>query len=334
LCGDCGHLQLQNLENSFIVSLYEGDYMNMDSTAINSMRANYLKSKNPLENCAILDVGGGTNSSHRFFESSNYAILDPQVPPDDRVDHIKGFISTANLTEKLFDYIFAFHIFEHLENPREDLRKLSASLKDEGRIFVEVPESKYYARHIPYYLFFHQHINLFTAETLDILFALEGFHKLESSLVDGRLLVTYEKSHHDLGKIEDRATSLTNPIIGIDKLFFIAKEKEVLQDLEKLGPGKLIFLGAGGSTTLLLYHFPELSMKIDSFMDTDNRKIGLNFPGTMKKIERMTSDPEVGAIYLTLGDAIFANWRNDKPDKFIDLKSYFDGGEVTSLKKT
>jgi hypothetical protein len=69
-------------------------------------------------------------------------------------------------------------------------------------------------------------------------------------------------------------------------------------------------------------------------MDTDIRKIGLNFPGTMKKIERMTSDSEVGAIYLTLGDAIFVNWGNDKPDKFIDLKSYFDGGEVTSLKKT
>lgn len=322
-CDDCGHFQLQNLEDEFISSLYDGDYMNLDSSGMNEVRATYLKGKNQLETSTILDVGGGTNSSHKFFRSANYSILDPQDPADARVNHIKGLISTSSLSKDFYGYIFAFHIFEHLENPRRDLQILSECLKEGGRIFVEIPESKYYAKFIPYYLFFHQHINLFTMETLDKLFSLEGFHKIDMLQEGGRLLITYEKSQYNFLKIQDQTTTKTNPIIGVDKQFFETKEKEIISDLESLGSGEIVFLGAGGSTTLLLYHFPNLSKRVDSFMDNDIRKIGLNFPGTTKVIKQMSLNPEMGKIYLTLGEAIFVNWRNRKPDRFVDVKSYF-----------
>ena len=324
-CGNCGHIQLQNLEDEFIASLYEGDYLNLDSSDINEIRATYLRGRNLFENATILDVGGGTNSSQKFFKSSNYSILDPQHPTDESVNHIKGLISTSNLSKKFYDYIFAFHIFEHLENPRKDLQKLSECLKEGGRIFVEIPESTYYAKFIPYYLFFHQHINLFVVETLDTLFSLEGLQKIDTLQEGGRLLVTYEKSQYDFPKIQLQTRIFTNPIFGIDKQFFGTKEREIILDLENLGPGEVVFLGAGGSTTLLLYHFPKLSKKVDSFMDNDIRKIGLHFPGTTKNIRKMTSNPEIGKIYLTLGEAIFVSWGNRKPDRFIDIKSYFDG---------
>jgi hypothetical protein len=326
-CNDCGHIQLQNLEDDFIASLYDGDYMNLDSNEINATRATYLKERNQLENSTILDVGGGTNSSHKFFQSSSYSILDPQNPSVAGVDHIKGLISTSNLSSEFYDYIFAFHILEHLENPRNDLAKLSESLKEGGRIFVEIPESKYYARFIPYYLFFHQHINLFTAETLDRLFHLGGLEKIDSFQEGGRLLVTYEKSHRNRPKIQDQISVSSDIISGVGKEFFKVKEREILSDLDNLGPGEVVFLGAGGSTTLLLYHFPKLSKRVDTFMDNDVRKIGLCLPGTTRKIQQMTLYPEKGKIYLTLGAAIFLNWRNNKPDKFLDIKSYF-GGEV------
>ena len=324
-CTNCGHVQLQNLEDEFIASLYDGDYMNLDSSIINEIRATYLKGKNQLENSTILDVGGGTNSSHKFFKSSNYSILDPQHPTDVQVNYIKGLISTSNLSKDFYDYIFAFHIFEHLENPRKDLQKLSECLREGGRIFVEIPDSKFYAKYIPYYLFFHQHINLFTMETLDKLFSLEGFYKIDMLQEGGRLLITYEKSQYDFPKIQDQTTSNINPIFGVDRKFFEAKEREIISDLESLSPGEIVFLGAGGSTTLLLYHFPKLAKRVDSFMDNDIRKIGLHFPGTTKNIEQMTSNPEIGKIYLTLGEAIFVNWGNGRPDRFIDIKSYFDG---------
>lgn len=327
LCKECDHIQLQNFDDNFIESLYDGDYMNLDSSEINRIRANYIRAKNQLENSRVLDVGGGTNSSYEFFKESHYSILDPQEPTDDQVVHIKGLISNSYLAEQAFDYIFAFHVFEHLENPRQDLVKLSRSLKHGGRIFVEIPESKYYAKNIPYYLYFHQHINLFTDETLDKLFSLEGFHKIESSLNDGRLLVTYEKSAKDQPKISSPCIRLVNPMMEINQVFFEKIEREILLDLESLGPGEVVFLGAGGSTTLLLYHFPQLSRKVNVFMDNDIRKIGLYFPGTTKKIEQMTRDPESKKIYLTLGEGIFIKWGNIKPKKYLDLKSYF-GREV------
>lgn len=318
-CEDCGHLQLQNLSSDFIKNLYTREYMNMDSSLLNLSRANYLKTTCLFESANILDVGGGTNATSQYFPTASYSILDPQRPSDPRVKHIDGFISDAQLEIEVYDYIFAFHILEHLEEPRADLQKLASSLKENGKIVIEVPDSIYYAHKLPHYLYFHQHINLFTAESIDQLFALEGFHKIDSVQNDGRLLFTYTKNLNNYYLSKPIAHSDDDSIFNVNSKFFAKIESNILQSFSKYDFHEVVFLGSGGSTTLLMYHLPGLLKEIDYFLDSDVRKIGLNLPGTNKQILKMSEYSDPRNLYLTLGVGILSNWIGCENTEIMDL---------------
>lgn len=327
-CEYCGHIQLQNLDLDFLKKLYSSEYMNMDSGAINLERATYLSKNLKFDSAEILDVGGGTNSTFMYFPSANFTVVDPHTPKEPGAKHLKGFIQDVQLDFEVYDYILAFHILEHLENPRLDLRKLFDSLKQTGKFIVEVPDSTYYARKLPHYLYFHQHINLFTVETLDYLFSLEGFQRVDTRQDHGRLLGIYVKNFtQNLYKLSP-PTHNQNPIYLINSNYFKKIEKTILKKISEIAAERVIFLGAGGSSTLLMYHFPGLLRKIFCFMDSDVRKIGLNLPGTKKEIIQMSTSPESDILYLVLGREILSNWMHFDSAKVFDILPFLEGDEL------
>lgn len=323
-CENCSHLQLQNLDLEFLKKLYSREYMNMDSSAMNLERANYLNKNLAFDSAEILDVGGGTNSTYMYFPSTNFTVVDPHIPSEPGVKYIEGFIADAQLDFEVYDYIFAFHILEHLENPRSDLRKLFNSLKETGKFVVEVPDSMYYAKKLPHYLYFYQHINLFTVETLDLLFSLEGFHRVDIRQDHGRLLGTYVKTIAQNFSVGPLPAQNENSIFLINSNYFAKIEKTILKLISEFTADKVIFLGAGGSSTMLMYHFPGLLQKISCFMDSDVRKIGLNLPGTKKEIVQMSTGPESDVLYLVLGRGILSNWIDFNSAKVIDILPFLE----------
>jgi len=327
-CKNCGHLQLQNLDLDFLKKLYLGEYMNMDSGVINLERANYLNKNLAFDSAEILDVGGGTNSTFMYFPNSNFTVIDPHSPNEPGTKHIKGFVADAQIDPETYDYVFAFHILEHLENPRADLRKLFEALKQNGKCVVEVPDSIYYAKKLPHYLYFHQHINLFTVETLDLLFCLEGFQKIDTRRDHGRLLATYVKSTSEKKSEMPLPEQIQNSIHLINSNYFEKIQTTILQSISEITADRIIFLGAGGSTTLLMHHFPRLLQKITYFMDSDLRKIGQNLPGTKKKIMPMSIGPEPEVLYLILGGDILSNWVDIDSAKVIDVLPFLERGGV------
>lgn len=74
-----------------------------------------------------------------------------------------------------YDIITAFHVVEHLPDPREILIKLGAASKSDGRIIIEVPSADdalltlYECDAFQRFTYWSQHLFLFTAHTLELL---------------------------------------------------------------------------------------------------------------------------------------------------------------------
>jgi len=74
-----------------------------------------------------------------------------------------------------FDLITAFHVIEHLSDPRSMLTSLAGALKSKGRMIVEVPNSQdallnlYDCKAFQRFTYWSQHLFLFNAPTLEML---------------------------------------------------------------------------------------------------------------------------------------------------------------------
>jgi 2-polyprenyl-3-methyl-5-hydroxy-6-metoxy-1,4-benzoquinol methylase len=71
-----------------------------------------------------------------------------------------------------YDLITAFHVMEHLPDPRAMLKTLASMLAKNGRIVIEVPSSEdallslYDSDAFQHFTYWSQHLFLFNAETL------------------------------------------------------------------------------------------------------------------------------------------------------------------------
>jgi SAM-dependent methyltransferase len=130
--------------------------------------------KSALVNRRVLDFGSGASG----FIRKAQAVADhvAGVEPERRVrdywgDAIRLY---ASLDEAGGDYdvIAAFHVVEHLAQPRETLAQLAARLADNGRLVIEVPNSEdalltlYESDAFQRFTYWSQHLFLFSAETL------------------------------------------------------------------------------------------------------------------------------------------------------------------------
>ena len=71
-----------------------------------------------------------------------------------------------------YDLISAFHVIEHLPDPKEILKSLASMLAKNGRIVIEVPSSEdalltlYESEDFQNFTYWSQHLFLFNPETL------------------------------------------------------------------------------------------------------------------------------------------------------------------------
>jgi hypothetical protein len=317
-CTQCSHIQIQNLSSNFLTKLYEGEYMNMPSPTENLVRAMYLKSLYSFDSKKILDIGGATNPSSAYFKESDYSILDPQTPIASNVIHLKGFVSSFTLNLKYYDFIFGFHTIEHLENPRSDLETLRKSLTEGGKLIIEVPNTDILALRSPYYLFFHQHINLFNKYTLLLLLNLSGFKLVNIMFASENILAVFEKETNNLN--DDNLIYASNePIKGRGITYFNALEDGLVKLIDKGKFSNVDFLGAGGSSTLFFYHCPRILKMVRYIYDSDERKIGKLLPGTQKTILTTPNTFEDKVIYLGFSSNMIEEVANHHKINFINI---------------
>lgn len=130
-----------------------------------------------LPNKRLLDFGcGAAGFLHR---AKGMAAEVAGVELEIRVhDYWCGQINVVPSLESLvegYDLITAFHVMEHLANPKPILSNLAGYLKPDGRMILEVPSSEdallglYNCDAFQRFTYWSQHLFLFNANTLEML---------------------------------------------------------------------------------------------------------------------------------------------------------------------
>jgi 2-polyprenyl-3-methyl-5-hydroxy-6-metoxy-1,4-benzoquinol methylase len=135
-----------------------------------------------LVNRKVLDFGCGAGG---FLERARSIASEAVgVDPERRVREFLGnrvrlFADVDELHEE-FDLITAFHVIEHLQDPRAAVAKLLTLLSRGGRLVIEVPSSEdalltlYANGPFRKFSYWSQHLFLFNAETLNKLLLQAG----------------------------------------------------------------------------------------------------------------------------------------------------------------
>lgn len=128
-----------------------------------------------LPNRRLLDFGCGAGG---FLDRARgLAASMAGIEPEERVrDHWEGCLTIypdIDVASGEYDLITAFHVLEHLPDPRVTLRSLAALLAPGGRIVVEVPSARdalltlYDSSAFQRFTYWSQHLYLFDAATLE-----------------------------------------------------------------------------------------------------------------------------------------------------------------------
>lgn len=190
-CNDCGLVSLDSVAHIHS-SFYENSGMHgehltpmedwLKETSWDDQRR-FEQLKPLLPNKRVLDFGCGAGG---FLSNAKSLVADAVgVELEARVvNHWKDSDlvilpsieeAASSLSGRGYDIITAFHVVEHLPDPREVLTKLGVMLKSNGRIIIEVPSADdalltlYKCNAFQHFTYWSQHLFLFTAHTLELL---------------------------------------------------------------------------------------------------------------------------------------------------------------------
>ena len=181
-CNSCGLVQLDSSAH-IQPGHYESSNMHPDEslerwiagTAPDDDRR-YAALEESLAGKRVLDFGSGTGEFLR--RAARVAASVAGVEPERRAhqlyrDGIQLFPSLEAIpATAAFDVITAFHVLEHLADPREALKSLAAYLNPGGRLIVEVPSASdalltlYDSDAFSRFTYWSAHLFLFTPETI------------------------------------------------------------------------------------------------------------------------------------------------------------------------
>ncbi len=185
-CHDCGLVFLSKIdhiaEDHYAESgMHAGELPDIqhwlkETQIDDDRRYGFLKEK--LVNKSIIDFGCGAGGFIEKASGLGKKVVgiepDRAFKPSFKQRGLKVFESQreAQSEEKYWDLITAFHVVEHLPDPRATLAELSELLNVDGELVIEVPSANdaltvlYENKDFQNFTYWSQHLYLFTASTL------------------------------------------------------------------------------------------------------------------------------------------------------------------------
>jgi 2-polyprenyl-3-methyl-5-hydroxy-6-metoxy-1,4-benzoquinol methylase len=127
-----------------------------------------------LVNRSVLDFGCGAGGFLDRARSTASAVMG--IERERRIQVFWGnrlrVVADIDEVHDEFDLVTAFHVVEHLQDPRATVNKLGSLLKRDGRLVIEVPSSDdalltlYGSKPFRQFSYWSQHLFLFNANTL------------------------------------------------------------------------------------------------------------------------------------------------------------------------
>ena len=193
-CSDCGlvflssnkHISEKHYKDS---GMHNDEDITVDTWLKETMiddkrRYDFLKDK--IINKNILDFGCGAGGFIEMVRTSASKVdgveLEKRLQPSFSERGLNVFLDYQFVykTNVKYDLITAFHVVEHLLNPKETLKDLSLLLEEQGEIIIEVPSSEdamlslYDCRPFQKFTYWSQHLFLFNANTISELVKQSG----------------------------------------------------------------------------------------------------------------------------------------------------------------
>lgn len=109
-----------------------------------------------------------------------------------------GMFQEADFERESFDVLTLFQVLEHLADPVEDLRTMSAYLKPGGIFLIEVPDILYPGMRFPH-KWHDGHLHGFSAKTLEAVAAKAGLRARTVDVKPGNLFGIFEKPQDGTG---------------------------------------------------------------------------------------------------------------------------------------
>lgn len=135
----------------------------------------------------VLDIGCGMGSLLGGFQKRGWEAYGIEPTPyyaefarkKYRVKVITGFLENASLPCSDFDMVALSHVLEHFPDPTQTLTKIRSLLKNEGQIYIGVPNILKPGR---FRYFEAPHLYYYSANTLSLILRKTGFEPIE---IDG-----------------------------------------------------------------------------------------------------------------------------------------------------
>lgn len=255
----------------------------------------FIKSKIDLPRSGeLLEVGCGKglllNRFSKNFPDWKLSAVEPstnakqfflKVMPS--VELFEGTFENSPFINKKFDLILANGVLEHVPNPLEFLKILVGSLKDNGMVYIGVPN---FATN-PSDLFTFDHLTRFTPETIRSVFNLSGMEIVYSLELNSRVPMWFlvkpnkiRSNIHD-DKIYSNSKSMAEQSVQFIRETFLAYDHaaEVVQKHRE----KLAFYGTGTAGLLGLKYTQLKDVKIEAIFDDNNTLWGNKREGILIK---------------------------------------------------
>ena len=217
----------------------------------------------------IRDIGSGMGHFLSHFQAAGFRSLqgvEPSQAAVDLADRVYGLQVHASTIDSFapstpFALVTLCGVLEHIADLRHSIRKVSALLGDGGLVFLAVPDAPTFGRTAPtepFLEFALEHINFFSATSLDNLMRAAGFEQVavtsqHNDFYDNSyLLALYRKTAGTrAGRVRDEATA---PSLRA----YVELSRQELRPVEALAAQlvasrePLLIWGAGGLTSRLL----------------------------------------------------------------------------------
>ena len=262
----------------------------------------------------ILDLGCGSGEFSKLLLAKGHrnvvaADLSQACVDIARKAGVEAFLYNVTVPdrpewEKTFDLIVYSHTIEHVFDVGASMRAVKKLLKDDGVLFVEVPDAeKYSAVDLgPYFFFTYEHLMHLTGDTLRNISRVFGYELLQTRtyLKCNRYYVIYGiyRNGGDVAPVL-RETANAAAVSGYEDICR-GNLASAIQGLET-GGEELILWGVGSSTAQLLNgHFDRC--KVIKLVDSNPTRQGIEFKinGKILKIEPPESITNTSATIVVL----------------------------------
>lgn len=195
-CNECGLVFSSiRFDNDEVSALYDG-YRNAYNTKLRqSFEPNYVPKKvlpfldkveeflAPLlpEKPSILDWGGDDGSNTPFkYRCNLHHVYDIGTNPT--IAGIK--ISLNSATGHHYDLVVCSNVLEHVSYPMSILDVVGWVLEKDTILYVEVPFENFIHDGVGYKRHWHEHINFFTEESLEIMFEANNLEVVKKQILE------------------------------------------------------------------------------------------------------------------------------------------------------